>query len=58
MKIIVEVPDYEAKQVAGEATAATRKKKFPIRRAAKEFAQNLIDRYFSVEHLDTDIFAE
>ncbi|MFA5790605.1 MAG: hypothetical protein WC976_06065 [Caldisericia bacterium] len=67
MKIIVEVPDYEANQVAKEISAVSapifnagaaedgrqdmRRKTVAPREAAKLFAQDLIDRYFSTEYL-------
>ena len=70
MRVTVEVSDYDAKQVAKEipevstpifnAGAAenerqtTRRKMVSPRKAAKLFAQNLIDRYFSTEYLDAE----
>lgn len=70
MRVTVEVPNYEAKQIAGEISAVstpvfnagaaedgrqpTRRKTVSPRKAAKLFAQDLIDRYFSTEYLDAE----
>ena len=54
MKIIVEVPDYDANQVAKEITAVSRGKSVTVGKAAELFAQDLINRYFSTEYLDAE----
>ena len=70
MKVTVDVPDYEANQIAKEISAAstpicnagatedgrqsTQRKRVLPRDAAKLFAQDLIDRYFHPEYLDAE----
>ena len=48
MKVVVKVYLYEAERVAKQV------KSRQVRKVAKVFAQNLIDRYFSTEYLDAD----
>jgi len=55
MKVQVKVDDYTAKQIQQEVEYATGKK-YDVKQVAELFVQNLIDRYFSVEYLDTEEF--
>ena len=55
MKITIDVPEYETRQIKNILVeTGTVPGKISLRKVAKLFAQNIIDRYYSVEYLDVE----
>ena len=57
MKITIEVYKGDVKQIK-EEYEYYHKKKIGLKEVAKRFAQDIIDRYYSVEYLDNGRIAE
>ena len=52
VKVVVEIDKYEAEQIAKLFKRKPTGK--DVKRIAQIIAQDLIDRYFSIEHLDSE----
>jgi len=60
MKIVVklDIEDADARAVAKEVAHSIGKKVKNIEEVSVQFVQDLVSRYFSVEYLDVDNFAD
>jgi hypothetical protein len=56
IKVVVEIDKYDAEDIARIFKKNPTRK--DVKRIAQAFAQNLIDRYFSIEHLDSEKIEE
>ena len=57
MKVTVYIDMYTARQIKGEVEAISdrlKSKRFSAKKYGEVFAQDIIDRYFSVEWLDAE----